>query len=147
MASPRKPSRAPQRSPNDLGHKVARWLADNQAANEDPSNPTALARLLDLSHTAVNRWIQRGSRPQSTVAGRLALIMGCRLEDLLNDSRPLPVRARGDELESVMRMIPEEDKVRLLPILRDPSERAALIASWLARMGLRPSQRGGAPSR
>lgn len=124
------------RAANDLGRKVSAWLADNRADGSEPSTNLALARALGVTHTAVAKWI-RGSTPRYPVVLRLAQIMGVRPEDLMNDSRPIPSRQAAQQFDALLRMIPDDEKLRLIPIMRDPVERRALIAYWLARMGAR----------
>jgi hypothetical protein len=104
----------------------------------DPSNPTALSRMLGVTHTAVNKWIQIGSKPRTAVAVKLAALSGHRLEDWIHDGRPLPQKSRSDVLDSLLRLIPDVERAALVQVLRDPSERRAWIASWFARQGLPP---------
>lgn len=81
-------------------------------------------------------WIQNGRSPRARTARAVADALGVDAGWLLADSeewtQPTPTG-----LEALLRMIPADQREHLIAILRDPNERAAWIAAFLARRGPR----------
>lgn len=70
----------------DLGRKVARLLQERAERGEEPTSPTALARLIPIDPGAVMDWIRRGASPRSKTGRRVAEVLGVDAAWLLDDT-------------------------------------------------------------
>lgn len=117
----------PRPSGSTFGQKVAYWLADQKAARRDPRTPTALAREVGIDQSTVFNWIEKGRRPRSDLASKVAAVMGVPLEWLTNDAAAAFPRPEGLQVDTVIAALTAEERKALLAALRDPRMRRAIV--------------------
>lgn len=120
-----------------FGRKVGLWLEDNRLAGRSPSTVTALARDVGVSQPAMRLYVMGDRTPKADVAQRVAELMRCSVEYLLDPGQPYPPPDPASSFEMAVGFIPPEEREALRRILADPVERRAWIASWRARQGAR----------
>lgn len=122
-----------QRTTWDFGRKVRRLLQDRKDESRRPATAADLARDLGIDQGTVMDWINEGRSPRARTARAVAECFGVDATWLLDDTAGYPAPERYTAIESLLRLIPADQRERLIPILSDPDERAAWIAAWEAR--------------
>jgi hypothetical protein len=132
LTMPRIRSRAASPRPAwDFGRKVAQLLLDRTTAAGRQVRPSDLARDLELDHGTVMDWIHLGRSPRSKTGRAVAAWFDVDAAWLLDDAQPYPPPKITPSVAESLRAIPPE----LRDALRDPRERAALLALWRAHKG------------
>jgi len=68
---------------------------ENVSEGQEPMTQARLARELDVSEATVSRWTSGQRNPSSTLAVRIARLLGCSLDDLLVSSDYDPGNCEG----------------------------------------------------
>lgn len=107
--------------------KILLWLADRAMSMRH------LSTMCGFTPSTLHRWVRNGAKMPATALTTLSNATQLPAWYWLDETAPYPPDPRVLTAEAVFQSIPQEERERLAPILADPVERRAWLASWSAR--------------